>query len=143
MTTEEAVKVIYTERGYVNTYADTPDDREWWITAEGEIVGYDLPDPTHPDTEGLAEFARLVVWAWEEFPVITLTDSSGGKPCVEISTQTSAYGERPYVGDVEAEAATPQEAFVFALAAALEARKGGGEAETDYDEELEPGVRTV
>ena len=118
MTTEDALRVIYGARGYVNTYADTPDDREWWIGPNGEIIGYDLPDPIWQPEEGdgdggLAEFARLVVWALTQFLHVAIFQEWDKYSC-EIAHDV-VVGE--YVG-----ADTPQEAFIRALAAAIEVR---------------------
>jgi hypothetical protein len=102
MTTEEALRVIYQSQG-----------RNRWNNKL----------PLKDTEEGLAEFARLLVWAWKEFGSIECS-THRALPAVMI---TDNKGQGKILAWLNAD--TPQEAFIMALSAALVARKGGGEVE--------------
>lgn len=106
MTTEEALRVIYQTFGY------TKEEINWRISNS-----HGLSNPTIDTPEGLAEFARLVLWAFSQDFFFT---DFGDKYATLIHSTIEPY-EWSKASD------TPQEAFVLALADAIQARKGGGE----------------
>lgn len=112
MTTEEALRVIYEGMGW------KIEDWPRTIKPDGRKT-FGLPKPQEDTTAGLAEFARLLLWAWKEFETIELNYSNG--------EALGYWADFPLPQPFAPISKSPQEAFVLALGAALEARKGGGE----------------
>jgi hypothetical protein len=111
MTTQAALQVIYeAQKRPVPKVGST-----LYYQEHGTIVS-----PTEDTPEGLAEFGRLVVWAWNKFECIQLCPIDDYRRYF-VSVDTDRMTQT-------AQEEKPQEAFVQALAAALVAReKGEGE----------------
>ncbi len=128
MTTEEALRIIYESQGFVLHPPISGIDHFWIVENKSwpstfralcetwqDVLQY-TGNPLSDTAEGLAEFARLVLWSVTEFQEIKL--------CLGIKEYWAEFPIRTnYVGF----SASLQEAFIMALASALQAREKGGE----------------
>ena len=116
MTIEEALKVVQNAMYGLDKI----------LIGSWQDANLSLPDPTADTPGGLAEFARLLLWALREFDAVDF--ARGYSP--------SSQPYETYVRTLDRETLeytlmgsrfdnTPQEAFVHALAAAIEARGKG------------------